>query len=345
MNVNMCGATAPALAYVVLSALVGIAQGAPPSGQENKLTLESSSGITTEVEKTTTGELKVQDQQQASLLAAHLLQDIREAQLAIDDGNLDAASTRLKQASDLVAIIQKLLPVTNVSVTVKDKEGKVLYQDNHLFQPHWIPISQSLVVVDLLRPLVAKKKAAKKEPKGEAAGVQLKDSEIVATQISVDVGFVARRIHDAERLLKSDRDKATDMLLAAIEGGVTTVSTEIADPLVEVRDALWYAHRAVASRNYAEARANLATAREQLTVFNDLLAPAEQKEAATLTNEIQQIENELKNPNPTPERHSKALTGLEQAANRVMRWFGAMGNAVPAAPQPAPSKTEPTKQK
>ena len=142
----------------------------------------------------------------------------------------------------------------------------------------------------------------------------------------MDVDFVARRIRDAERLLKSDRDKASDMLLTAMEEGVTIAAAEFADPLVQVRDALWYAHRAASSRNYAEAKANLATAREQLAVFNDLLSPAEQKEAAALTNEIQQIENELKNPNPTAEKHSKVLTGLEQAANRVMRWFGHKGN-------------------
>jgi hypothetical protein len=345
MSADLRKWTAKAFVSFLMAALAGITQGAQPSGQDNKLKLESSSGITAEVEKTITGELKKEDQQQASLLAAHLLQDIREAQLAIDDDNLDAAATRLKKASDLAAIIQKLLPVTKVSVIVKDKEGKVLYEDSHLLQPHSIPISQSLVVVDLLRPFVAEKKAAKKEPRGEVGGVQLKDSEIVATQVSVDVSFVARRIHDAERLLKSDHDKASDTLLAAIEGGVTTVSAEIADPLVQVRDALWYANRAVASRNYAEARANLGAAREQLMVFNDLLTPAEQKESAALTNEIQQIENELKNPNPTPERHSKTLAGLEQAANRVMRWFGAKGNTAPTAPQTVPTTAEPPRKK
>ena len=66
-------------------------------------------------------------------------------------------------------------------------------------------------------------------------------------------------------------------------------TAEFAEPLVEVRDALWYAHRAVTSRNYAEAKANLATAREQLALYNDLLTPAEQKEAAGLTNEISKL--------------------------------------------------------
>jgi hypothetical protein len=320
-------------------------QGAPPTGQESKLKLESSSGITTEVERTVSGDLKPADQQQASLLAAHLLRDIREVQLAIDNGDLGAAETRLKKAGELVAIVQKILPVAKVAVVVKDREGTVLYQDEHVSQPHFIPISQNVMVVDLLRPLVAEKaKASKKPTPAEANGFQLQDSEVVATQIAVDVNFVSRRIKEAQRLLKADQDKASDALSAAIEEGVAISMAEFAEPLVEVRDALWYAHRAVASRNYAEARANLATAREQLAALNDRLTPGEQKEAAALANDIQQIENGLKNP--TADQHGKALTGLEQAGNRLMRWFAAKGNnTTPPANQGTAAKAEALKQK
>jgi hypothetical protein len=157
------------------------------------------------------------------------------------------------------------------------------------------------------------------------------------------VDFIARRIRGAEKLLKSDQDKAMDMLLTAIEDGVTVNAAEFSQPLVEVRDALWFAHRALASRKYAEAKANLATAREQLAAYNDSLSPAEQKEAAALSNDIQQIENELKNP--TPEKHSKLLTGIEQSATRVMRWFGAKGKTAPPATDSTAAKPDATKQK
>jgi hypothetical protein len=325
-----------------LVAACNFLQAAPPNGQdkENKLRLESSAGITTEVERTTTGELKPADLQQASVLAAHLLRDIRETQLAIDGDKLDDAATRLKKAGDLVGIIQKLLPTTKISVVVKDKDGKVLYQDEHQIKMDSIPIMQNVIVVDLLRPLVADKAKAAKE---DDTGFQLTDSELVAMQVSVDVDFLARRIHDAEKALKSDQGKAADMLAAAIEDGVDVATAEFAQPLVEVRDALWFAHRAVANHKYAEAKANLATAREQLATYNHLLSPAEQKEASTLANDIQQIENELKNP--TPEKHSKLLGGIEQSATRAMRWFGAKRQATPPAAEATAAKPEATKQK
>ena len=67
MNAKSCTWAAQLSYFTVLAALAGFVQGAPPNGQENKLRLESSSGIATEVERTASGELKTADQQQASL--------------------------------------------------------------------------------------------------------------------------------------------------------------------------------------------------------------------------------------------------------------------------------------
>ena len=56
-----------------------------------------------------------------------------------------------------------------------------------------------------------------------------------------------------------------------------------------------------------------------------------------LTNEIQQIENELKNQ--TLDEYSRLLTGIEQSANRFMRWFGSKGKDAPPATDATAAKT------
>jgi hypothetical protein len=307
------------------------AKGEPREERVQKVRVESSAGIVTEVERETNGSLQASDAQHASLLAAHLIQDLRDAQLALDDDNAGAAETQLKKAGDLIGIIRRLLPETRIKVSVKDKQGKVLYEDTHVLPLEPIQVAQSVLVVDLLRPIIDAK-----NNDDEVSGVQLTESEVISTRIVVNVDFIARRIREAQRLLKdkSQLEQAQEALTEAFEDGVKTTTNRLEEPLVEVREALWYAHRAVNSRHYEEASANLATARKHLAIFHDLLPADEQKAVAELQKEIEVLGQQLRNPSLA--EAAQTAKAIEQALGRLLRWVGKSG----AKPMDKPAETE-----
>jgi hypothetical protein len=95
----------------------------------------------TTVERKSGGDLSAEDLHQASLLSSQMLLHLNAAATPCLDGKGDTAKPEIEKAQLLAGIIRSLLPVTTVSTSVKDAQGKEVYRDeqkvqNFRGQPH-----------------------------------------------------------------------------------------------------------------------------------------------------------------------------------------------------------------
>jgi hypothetical protein len=266
--------------------------------------LTSSNGVTTEVRREVRGKLTEDDVEQVSFLAAHLLQHFDAARGALQGGDPEKAADDIGHAEELLVIIKRLLPVIKMTVVVKDQEGAKLYEDIREVQPNEIPLLQVSAAIDFLQPIVEAKQQA-----AEATGVKLTHRDLLRASLSLNLRHVEQSLRKATHQLNARDTERAASTLAALEAEAIDVTVEQDDsPLGEIREALVYAHRALSSHNYAEARANLATAREQLALYRDVLPDEDQAQMEGLAKEIETLDEEI--AQPTPDSHGQTLGRL-----------------------------------
>ena len=146
------------------------------------------------------------------------------------------------------------------------------------------------------------------------------ESDVVETSLSLNLGYVERRLHESKRSLSSDPDRADAALQFALVDGIVVTTDRIEDPMLEVRDALWYAHRAISSRQYPEAQANLNEARKALATYSSLTGGANRQELEALSQEIAEVQQQIAHPGA--ETHIESSRRLERALQRMLHLFG-----------------------
>jgi hypothetical protein len=239
-------------------------------------------------------------------------------------GNPEKAADDIGKAEELLAIIKRLLPVMKMTVVVKDHDGTKLYEDIREVQPNEIPLLQVSAAIDFLQPIVEAKQQA-----AEATGVKLTRRDLLRAALSLNLRRVEQSLRQANHHLNSRDTERAATTLATLEAEAIDVAVEEeASPLGEIREALVYAHRALSSHNYAEARANLATAREQLALYRDVLPVEDREQMDALAKEIAALDEEITEPNP--ETHGQTL-------GRLGRLFQKLS---PNLPQAKPTKPD-----
>ena len=198
-------------------------------------TFRSSSGITTKITRRTQGELSERDREHAATLSINALYYIRAAHTAVDANDSKLASAEINKALEILAIVHRLLPKTSITTRVTDSDGQVLHEDSRELELAAVPLEDVATVIDLLRPLRPASGQAK------AGGVELAESDLVETVMTMNLGFVERRVREAQQYVNSDLDRAEDALELALLDGMVVTSARSESPLLEVRDALWYA--------------------------------------------------------------------------------------------------------
>jgi hypothetical protein len=290
----------------------------------------SSSGITTEVKTETAGELSQEDLRQASLLGAHLMMTIEDARVALDAAEEAQAKDAMRQGLKLVEILRTILPETTQTTRVKDKDGKLLFEDSRQIEADRIPLYAALTKVNFLEPVVEAKKEA-----ADVAGMKLADTEFLQTTVTLDLSFVERRINDALRA--QDLEQADSALARAQSEGLDFSLRREDQPLAEVRDALWYAQRAAATGNYVSARANLGTARQRLTIYRDLMAVDQQAKVVELAGQIEKLEEEIEET--APDTREDVVARIKGMFDQVASWFAKSPGEVKAVPGPTSAET------
>jgi len=244
----------------------------------------------TTVERHSEGELSSEDMHQATLLSSQLLMHLNAAAVHCIDGKGDSAKPEIEKAQSLAGIIRKLLPVTTVTTTVNDAQGKEVYRDVQKVQDDQVPIFSGAVAVEVVEPLVEARK-----DQAALKGLKLADADVIHTAVLADLGYIERKLARAAQLLNKPEDAAEQLALAQNVGVRFTTHKEDS-PLVEVQHALRLAERMVQEKKYDGAKANLQVAKLRLETYRGLIGADEAKPVAELEKEIARVSGEIEKP-------------------------------------------------
>jgi hypothetical protein len=246
--------------------------------------------FTTTVERRSQGDLSAEDLHQASLLVSQFLTHVNQAIQELTDTHTDAARTDIEKAQSLAKVVHDLLPITTVTTTVKDAQGKEIYHDEQQAQDDQIPIYMGDVALDLIEPIVEAKK-------DEAAlkGVKLADAKVIHTAVLVDLNYAERKLKRATELIAKPQEASAELALIQSDG-VHFYAHPEDNPLVEAQQALRLAERMVREKKFEGAKANLVTAKLQLEAYRALVGSDAGMAVADLEKEIQELSSELQSP-------------------------------------------------
>ena len=256
-----------ALAFMAAMVVQASAATKTTEGLQDRSTIVTGSGerYKTIVERQTEGGLSTDDLHQASLLTARIVGHLNQAATGILDRNTDQAKSAIEKAQKLTKVVRDLLPVTTVTTTVENADGKVVYKDVDRVQDDRIALIEGTISTEVVDPVIdAKQKEAKLE------GLRLEDADIVHTSVVADLGYIERKLDRAMALLDKP-DEALLQLTLAQANGIDLVMNENDSPLVKVQDALELSEQMVQEGKYQAAQDNLNLAKVQLGVYRELV--------------------------------------------------------------------------
>jgi hypothetical protein len=290
LTINKVRSTAVALCLGSLALSGQFSLAAEQANNPTSSTYGSGKNYKTTVERKSGGELSAEDLHQASLLSSQMLMHLNAAATHCLDGKGDSAKPEIEKAQSLAGIIRSLLPVTTVTTTVKDTQGKEVYRDEQKVQNDQIPIFSGSIALEVVEPIVEAKK-----DQAALKGLKLADADVIHTSMLADLSYIERKLARAAQLLNKPEDAAAQLALAQNVGIRLSMHKEDS-PLVEVQHALRLAERMVQEKKYDGAKANLQAAKLRLEAYRGLVGTAEAKPAADLEKEIEKISGELEKP-------------------------------------------------
>jgi len=77
-----------------------------------------------------------------------------EAATALELEDTQGALEETQKARALIAVMDKMLPKTNITIQINNNQGNVLYDDMRHVQIQEIPIYQGMLNVQVVRPLL-----------------------------------------------------------------------------------------------------------------------------------------------------------------------------------------------
>ena len=166
-----------------------------------------------------------------------------EAATALELEDTQGALEETKKARALIAVVDKMLPETNITIQVEDDQGSVLYDDIRNVQIREIPIYQGMTNVQVVRPIIKFRKQQ------EVTEEYKTDYNMdIFSQVWVDIRYFEGRLIGAQAYLKANKtDEAYNTLAEALNIGVRI---EYAEAVREYADAVRYL---VLATNQAEA--------------------------------------------------------------------------------------------
>lgn len=269
---------------------------------------DSASGLTTHVVRSTSDEPAAADLALMSHLGAHLMAQVADARFALEQKESDKAAAALQKARRLAELLRATLPTTQVRTTVRDRDGKTVYQDVRNVQNERIAVMDSMVQMEILQP-VREALLSEDETNTETA--------VRHTRIFLQLGYAERRLAEAERLLADKPEQADRSLRQLLANGVEFETIAQHRPLADARDSLWSAQWAASNENYEEARTHLLAAQAALDLYGEKLKPAEREQAAKLRAEIKDLAEIVGGDG----NRKPAVPRIKEALGKVRRWF------------------------
>ena len=145
-------------------------------------TFGAEGGFRTEVTSRTIGQLSEEDRRQASILMAEVFEHIGKARDAIDADDTERALKEVNKAREAIKAIRAMMPRATVHTRTTAPDGKVIYEDEEEVQESRIPLYEGILHAQTLAPILAARRNAM-----EVAGVQVVESERIATEVVADI--------------------------------------------------------------------------------------------------------------------------------------------------------------
>ena len=242
----------------------------------------------TTVERQSRRELSAADLRQASVLTSDLLTHVNQAVYLLEADCGDTAKAEIGKARALLRIVRTLLPAEVLKTTVKDAEGREVYQDEQRIQDSRIPVYAD----DIAMSVAAEAAVQTNRNEISPGSGGLAECDVVKTAVVVDLDLVEQKLNSATANMLLLRQAASE--LARIQAdAVRFVTHTNCSPLLDAQHALQLAERLVREHRCDAAGASLQTARTQLEAYRSLADNAASQELAKCDTELQRLSAEL----------------------------------------------------
>ncbi len=283
-------------------------------------TFGAQGGFRTEVTSRAIGQESGEDGRQAAILMAEVFEHIGRARNAIDADDSERATREVNKAREGIRAIRAMMPRAVVHTRTTAPDGKVVYEDEEEIQTRRIPLYEGILHAQTLAPILAARRNVM-----EVAGVQVVESERIATEVVADIDVIESQLERAAKAIEHKRpeDAARALAMALVRGIDLRFSKEDSE-LASARDQIWLARRSLEENNIPQALANLADARQRLRVYREILPQEQRQEVDQMLQEIDQLEAQLRQEGTraaTREertRQGKTVTGWW---DRINSWF------------------------
>jgi YfdX protein len=283
-------------------------------------TFGTEGGFRTEVTSRTIGRSSEEDWRQTSILMAEVFEHIGKARDAIDADDSERALREVNKAREAIKAIRAMMPRVTVHTRTTAPDGKVIYEDEEEVQARRIPLYEGILHAQTLAPILAARRNAM-----EVAGVQVVESERIATEVVADIDPIESQLERAAKALehRKPEDAAKALAMALVRGLDLRFSKEDSD-LASARDEIWLARRSLEENNPTQALTNLAAARQRLRVYREILPQDQRQEVDQMLQEIDQLEAQLRQEGTgTATRDDRARQGRQVTHwwDRINSWF------------------------
>ncbi len=261
-----------------------------------------------------------EDRRQASILMAGVFEHIGKAREALDADDTERALKEVNKAREAVKAVRAMTPRATVHTRTTAPDGKVIYEDEEEVQVSRVPLYEGILHAQTLAPILAARRNAM-----EVAGVQVLESERIATEVVANIDPIESQLERAAKALeqRKSEDASKALAMALVRGLDLRFSKEATD-LASARDEIWLARRSLEENNPTQALTNLAAARQRLRVYREI-APQDQRQAVDqMLQEIDQLEAQLRQEGTqTVSREERAQQGRQVTHwwDRINSWF------------------------
>jgi hypothetical protein len=269
------------------------------------------------------------DEAVISSAASKVLRHVASARGAIHKKEAERARQELKQAENLLDIIQAGLPTTKIKDRIWVTKSKLQYESTQDVLPTLVPIYASLDqledidAVKLARAHVDKAKEHLKSGSKPEARQELEAADAALFYEEVDLPLSATQhfVKLAQADLATNKLEAADKQLQAAEDNVVYLSGFVSEPLIPIKTNLAQAHAHFMAGKTAEARADVQHAISELQIVIQRADSDTRVEAEKLLSDAQSLEKRIAGGGETVGQEIHRLWQQSEAlADRTMEY-------------------------
>ncbi len=274
--------------------------------------------------------LSAEESQAMSLAAGRILLHTDRARQAIARKDKKAALHEIEQGLTLVKIIEGALP--RYKVITEIKSGDTVYKTEEEVSNDYVPVFNEQYIEDIIVPVVQEKRkshaarmkqqkhAAKKGKRHHAAMEEFSMWRL--SSMKLDIRVAADALALAKNELESDRMKAADAALAALQSeGVIFEFDEVELPLSEAADNLKLAELEVDEGRISAARATLKLVSDDLKRYARMVGESRAEEVRELQEKVDKLIGSLGDEKRASGEAERIMQEIESYWRRVVKWF------------------------